>query len=225
MEPSQNKHKQKWEEEHSRQASFAAMHTTKPSQPIPSFVDFLLEKGVVPAEARVLDIGCGKGRNTTFMASHGFYVIGTDFSEKALNDARQRSAQYSHLIEYELVDLSKEWPFGNAYFDAIIDCNSSIYMPEEERTFALSEAFRVLKPGGFYLFYGIADTKTLLPSNGPDPFSQVAVFTEKHYTEQELRQAYSSFTIISLQLLASSDKMHGENVQNQLWSMIAQKPA
>ena len=87
------------------------------------------------------------------------------------------------------------------------------------------EAFRVLKPGGFYLFYGIADTKTLLPSNGPDPFSQLPAFTEKHYTEQELRQAYSSFTIISLQLLASSDKMHGENVQNQLWSMIAQKPA
>lgn len=221
----QNKHKDIWEREHSQQSSFAAMHTTKPSAPLPGFVEYIKQQGFNPSETRVLDLGCGKGRNSIYLASQGFHVIGIDFSEKALNDARQRSASYSSLIEYEQVDITKEWPFGTNYFDIIIDCNASIYIPDHERGVVITEAHRVLKPGGLYLFYGIAETKTILPSAGSNPLAPHPVFTEKHYTQQELMQTYAGFTVVSLQLIQASDRLKGEDVQNALWSMIVQKPS
>lgn len=221
----QNKHKDIWDREHSQQSSFAAMHTTKPSAPIPAFIEYITQLGFKPGEARILDLGCGKGRNSIYMASHGFHVIGVDFSEKALADARQRSASYNNLIEYEHVDITKEWPFGNNYFDIIIDCNASIYIPDHERSVVISEAKRVLKPRGLYLFYGIAETKTILPTAGSNPLAPHPVFTEKHYSQQELMQTYAGFTVVSLQLIQASDRLKGEEVQNALWSMIIQKPA
>jgi ubiquinone/menaquinone biosynthesis C-methylase UbiE len=214
-----NKHKNIWEQEHTAQTGFTAMHTTKPSQPVPVFADFLISAGLQPANAKVLDIGCGKGRNTIYLASRGFHVVGTDFSQKALDSARQRSTAFGNLTEYELVDLIKEWPFGNNHFDAIIDCNTTIYIPDKDRPEVIKEAFRVLKPGGYYLFYGIYSVK----ENITGQEAQQSFF-EKHYSEAELKQYYSAFTLASLGPISTSDKMGGKDVTNSLWVAVFQKP-
>ena len=214
-----NKHKAIWEQEHTQQTGFTAMHTTKPSQAVPAFADFLVNSGKAPGETKILDIGCGKGRNTIYLASRGFHALGTDFSEKALDAARQRSTAFSHLTEYELVDLAKEWPFGNNHFDALIDCNTTIYIPDQDRPLAIQEAFRVLKPGGYYLFYGIYSKK--------DTVSGTEIqesFFEKHYSEAELREMYKAFTLASIGPIVASDKMGGKDVTNSHWVAVFQKP-
>jgi ubiquinone/menaquinone biosynthesis C-methylase UbiE len=208
-----NKLKDVWEREHSAQKGFTTMHTLKPSQAVPSFTDFLVQSGFVPASSVILDIGCGKGRNSMYFASRGFHVIGTDFSEKALQDAKQRSVGYNDLIQYEVADLSKEWPFGNNYFDALIDCNTSIYIPDKERPYAIQEALRVLKPGGYYLFYGIAARQV-----GSTPS-----YFEKNYTEPELKQTYAAFVLASLGTIQTTDRMDGIDVINTLWVGVFRK--
>lgn len=196
------------------------MHTTKPSQPVPAFVDFLIKSGVQPEASKILDIGCGKGRNTIYLASRGFHAIGTDFSEKALEAARQRSTAFHHLAEYELVDLTKEWPFSANHFDAIIDCNTTIYIPDTERPEAIKEAFRVLKPGGFYLFYGIFSKLDTVSGAEITPD-----FYEKHYSEEELKHAFQGWQLASLGPISASDKMGVKDVTNSHWVAVFQKPA
>lgn len=225
----QNQMQEQWEREHSQKVGFTAMHTTKPSQAVPAFADFLVQCGYQPAQTHIMDIGCGKGRNSVYLASRGFNVIATDFSQKALDDAKQRSIQYLAQVQYELVDLTQEWPFGTNHFDAMIDCNSTIYIPDKDRPHAIAEAFRTLKPGGYYLFYGIADTRQTvpgvpLPAETAPAYAVTPSFTEKHYTEEELKQAYGAFALASFGPVTTTDHMNGKDVINTLWVAVFQKP-
>lgn len=61
------------------------------SHPSPELVA-LIAGGVVPAGARVLDVGCGAGTESIFLARSGFRTLGIDFSEGAIAIAR-RTAQ------------------------------------------------------------------------------------------------------------------------------------
>lgn len=217
----QNKQQEVWEQEHTQQKAFATMHTLKPSNYIPQFAGFLQQQGLLPSTDRiVLDIGCGKGRNSVYFASLGYRVIGTDFSEKALADARTRSAQAGSHLEYELVDLTQEWPYNPNFVDVIIDCNSTVFIPNEGREFAIAEAFRVLKPGGFYFFYGLA----LLSGQSVPNYSEKGFF-EKHYSLEELTSAYKSFSIVQADVVQVEDMMDGHTVVNNMWYAIFQKPA
>ena len=232
-----NQQQQVWEQEHITQKSFATMHTLKPSNVIPQFASFLQQNGVAPGKnSHILDIGCGKGRNSMYFASLGYRVTGTDFSEKALSDARTRSAQYSGLIEYELVDLSQEWPYNRNTFDAIIDANSTVFIPTEGRMVAIQEAYRVLKPGGLYFFYGLAQQavgnpttpgsgqlgkNTLAPIQGSYAASG---FAEKRYTMEELTQAYNVFEIIQAEIVQVQDMSNGQTIVNPMWYAIFRKP-
>ncbi|MCX7996974.1 MAG: class I SAM-dependent methyltransferase [Patescibacteria group bacterium] len=223
-----------WEREHSSQTGFTTMHTTKPSQVVPAFADFLVQSGYTPAETRIIDIGCGKGRNSIYLAERGFRVTGTDFSERALADARVRGAAVSQLLEFEFVDLTKEWPYPNNHFDALIDSNVSIFIPDIQRQFTIAEAFRVLKQGGCYLFYGIAASQTVTPgvtsaaSTREPVISSVTVpadmVPEKHYTEDELKSAYDMFQIASMGTIRASDRMNGKDVENTMWVAVFRKP-
>lgn len=55
----------------------------------------------------VLDIACGDGRNTMFLADKGFEVTGVDFSEKALDRLNKFANEFGHLVKTKQVDLSK----------------------------------------------------------------------------------------------------------------------
>lgn len=216
---SSNAQQNVWEQEHTSQKAFATMHTLKPSNYIPHFYSFLEEHGIPASPERViLDIGCGKGRNSIYMAQQGYRVHATDFSEKALSDARVRSAQANLKIEFEQADLADDWPFSSEFADAILDANTSVFVPEEGRIKLIQEAHRVLKTGGFYFFYGLAE----LPDQ-PRPDYDTKGFAEKRYTLEELTNAYHDFAAIQAQIVMVKDMMDGQEIENTMWYAIFQK--
>jgi SAM-dependent methyltransferase len=215
-----NNQQEVWDREHASQQAFATMHTLKPSRTMQQFAQFLVQVGVSPGQERlILDIGCGKGRNSIFFAQLGYQVFANDFSEKALDDARQRTAQHQVSIEYERVNLAEDWPYAPNTFDAIIDANTSVFIPAEGREVAIQEAHRVLKPNGFYLFYGMAH----LPQEQPAATYAEKGFSEKRYTLDELKQAYQTFTLIQADQVPVTDIMDGAEVTHQMWKAIFQK--
>jgi SAM-dependent methyltransferase len=101
--------------------------------------------GVSPG-ARILDAPCGFGRHAIPLAEAGFDVVGLDFSEPLLAEARSRLGQGGpELVRGDLRAL----PFEAASFDAVLCLYNSLgYDGEEGDLQTLRELRRVLRTGG-----------------------------------------------------------------------------
>jgi SAM-dependent methyltransferase len=100
-------------------------------------------------DLRGLDIGCGEGHNTRLLAERGARMTAIDISARFAALARQMEARQPRGIRYTVAS-AVALPFADACFDFATGFMSFMDIPEHERV--VSEAFRVLKPGGFLQF-------------------------------------------------------------------------
>jgi SAM-dependent methyltransferase len=96
----------------------------------------------LPAPARVLDAGCGSGRNMVELARYG-EVSGIELSDTSVAAARQRAV--GKVVEGSVLEM----PFEDDSFDLAV-CLDVIEHLEDDRA-ALRELRRVLAPGGALL--------------------------------------------------------------------------
>lgn len=96
-----------------------------------------------------LDIGCGEGNNTRHVARRGARMTAMDPSPTFLKFAKETEAQEPLGIAY-VQGSAVELPFADASFDFATAFMSMMEFPETEA--ALKEAYRVVKPGGFFQF-------------------------------------------------------------------------
>jgi SAM-dependent methyltransferase len=96
-----------------------------------------------------LDIGCGEGHNTRLLAQRRASVTAIDISEVFIAHAKQSEEQEPLGIDYRVAS-AVELPFADATFDFATAFMSLMDIPETDR--AITEAYRVLKPGGFLQF-------------------------------------------------------------------------
>lgn len=96
-----------------------------------------------------LDLGCGEGHNTRLLAARGARMTAIDISEAFVGHARVLEDEAPLGIEYRVAS-AVELPFEDGSFDLVVAFMSLMEFPETAR--ALSEAFRVLRPGGFLQF-------------------------------------------------------------------------
>lgn len=68
--------------------------------------------------AGVIEVGCGSGKNTVFLAAHAQSVLGLDFSEGMLQKARERVA-CGH-VRFVRHDLRQRWPAPDASCDVVV---------------------------------------------------------------------------------------------------------
>lgn len=102
-------------------------------------LDRLIGRLELPQEARILDGGCGSGRNMVELARFG-EVTGVEISEIGAEIARERDVGEVHVCS--LLDL----PFAEASFD-LATCLDVIEHLDDDVA-ALSELRRVVRPGG-----------------------------------------------------------------------------
>jgi SAM-dependent methyltransferase len=96
-----------------------------------------------------LDIGCGEGHNTRLLARRGARMTAIDVAETFVAYAREAEADEPLGIDYRVAS-AVALPFPDRSFDFATGFMSFMDVPETGR--ALSEACRVLKPGGFLQF-------------------------------------------------------------------------
>jgi SAM-dependent methyltransferase len=105
------------------------------------------------ANSDVLDVACGSGGPAIFMAqTTGCHVTGIDVNEGGINTGNQlaEARGMRDRVQFKHADAGKPMPFADASFDAIvcIDAINHLY----NRLEVLGEWYRVLRPGGRFLF-------------------------------------------------------------------------
>jgi SAM-dependent methyltransferase len=116
------------------------------ARPAEDDVNFKVKTGVAPAELAdklVLDAGCGGGRYSRLVGSHGARVIGVDLSA-AVEKAAALCADFPdvYIVQANLLDL----PLADAAFDLVFSIGVLHHTPNPRRSFA--EVARKVKPGG-----------------------------------------------------------------------------
>jgi len=99
-------------------------------------------------EGKVLDAGCGGGRNSIGLKLAGAKsVIGIDVGREGLQDAEKRAklAGFAEEISFQYASI-QDLPFDDASFD-LVWC-AGVLMIVDNESAALDELLRVLKPGG-----------------------------------------------------------------------------
>ncbi|MCA1621754.1 MAG: class I SAM-dependent methyltransferase [Acidobacteria bacterium] len=112
-----------------------------------------LLKGRFNPRMRVLDAGCGGGRNLVYFLRCGYDVCGVDMSAEAVAHARALASGLApHLpADNFRVEAVEVMSFADASFDVVISSAVLHFARDEEHWRGmLSEMWRVLKPGGFF---------------------------------------------------------------------------
>lgn len=92
---------------------------------------------------RILDVGCGHGRDASYFSEKGFDVVGIDLSEELLKTARENSPK----SRFYLMDM-RHLDFYSNLFDGIWACSSFLHVPYKDAESTLKGFNRVLKPEG-----------------------------------------------------------------------------
>lgn len=109
------------------------------------FISNLIQFLQIPAEANVLDLGCGKGRHSIYLHSKGLHVLGVDLSANSIQSAK---AFETKGLKFQVGDMRE--PQGNAEFDYVFNLFTSFgyFESEEENMKTINAISTSLKPGG-----------------------------------------------------------------------------
>ncbi len=97
----------------------------------------------------VLDLGCGVGRHTIFLAAEGFSCSGIDLSPAAISYATEVAEKAGVTVGFS-VGAVTDLPYPAACFDFVFAFNVVYHTDEPGLRQALAEVKRVLRPGGIY---------------------------------------------------------------------------
>jgi ubiquinone/menaquinone biosynthesis C-methylase UbiE len=136
----------------------------------------------LPAASRVMDLGCGPGRDIQLLRQRGFNLFGLDRSTGMLREAQQRVGGLLACADM------RRLPLHDNSLDGIWMCASLLHMPRSDAPLVLTEVGRVLRAGGvlyvsvqegtgeswsdsdggqrFFTFFQADELKTLVESAG-----------------------------------------------------------
>lgn len=119
-------------------------------------VRFLIEHLRVPADAGILDVGCGTGRHAVGLALAGYRVTGVDLSDGMLELARRRASEASVQIEWVRANAAS-FSRDSAFDAAVCLCEGAVCLlgagddPFERDMTILANVFRSLRRGGRFV--------------------------------------------------------------------------
>ena len=121
-------------------------------EPFSEFIEFF--KHYNKSEAKVLDLGCGQGRDTLFIARQGHYVLGVDVSQTGISQMLEEAHQNNLKVEGIVANIA-DYELTSHYDVILLDRVLHMLKDDAERTAVLQKSSEAITTGGFIL---IADT-------------------------------------------------------------------
>lgn len=161
---------------------------------------------------RVLDLGCGTGRHTMYLAMKGFEVYGFDISKTGVRQARDRLGRGGLEADVRVADMVEPFPYRTGFFDAIVSINVIHHNKLADIRRTIKQMARVLRPKGLAFIaipshlpisikkfniktptlYRHIEINTFLPLDGDEKGLAHHIFNE-----EEIRKEFKMFRILS----------------------------
>ena len=103
---------------------------------IDSFLDNLTGK-------KILDLGCGIGKEENYISNKGYDIIGIDFAENIIKEAKNKFPN----CKFEIMDLNN-LNYPSNFFDGILFINTLFHIPESKLNPLFKNISNVLKTNG-----------------------------------------------------------------------------
>ena len=115
---------------------------------------------------RILELGCGQGRDSLFFASKGLEVYAIDSSKIAIENLKSKTKELHLDINLKNIDAIEGLPFSNNLFDAVYShMFYNMGFTDDELEFLFSESNRVLKNNGL-LSFSVRNDKDIMYKKG-----------------------------------------------------------
>ena len=168
-----------------------------------------------PPASPVLDVGCGSGDLAIHLARAGLDVLGIDFSERAIAQARMR-LEASRLnttgsLELRVADALRP-SLLRRQFGAVVDSGFLHVLAPGDRDRFAGELASILVPGGRYYLLGFREGRRWLFSRRGigEGWLQARFTAEKGWRIHELRPAeFQTVKAPMPALLACMERLHG----------------
>lgn len=178
-----------------------------------------LENGLLPK--RVLEIGCGPGRNAIYLAKMGCTVDAIDISESALTWARERAFSEKVDINFHHTSLFKYEVEPHTY-DFIYDCGLFHHLPPHRRISYIETIKKALNKGGHF---GLVcfNTKAAAETSDWDVYEQKSMNGGIGYSEERLKRIFSKdFEIIEFREMVKDSLTNDLFGEDFLWTSLMQ---
>ena len=142
-----------------------------------------------PGQA-VLDVACGEGRNSVWLAEQGCEVAGIDVSPLALQKARRLAEEHTVTVAFEQADI-RTYGWGGGRFDAIV-CIFIQFAAPADRERLFTGFLDTLKPGGIVVLQGYTPRQLEYRTGGPGDLAHL-------YTRDMLEAAFGVFEMLLLE--------------------------
>jgi malonyl-CoA O-methyltransferase len=168
----------------------------------------------------ILELGCGTGKNTSFLAHIGTHVHAIDFSDHML--ARARAKIQLSNVSFSVSDISQPWPCADLSIE-LISC-SLVLEHIQDLSFIFSEAIRVLAKGGRFFICELHPFRQYrgIQANFQRDEETIMISSYVHHISDFINSAIQS----GLLLKDFKEWWHDEdqNQEPRLVSFIFQKP-
>lgn len=184
-------------------------------------------------DKKILDLGCGTGRNSNYLAEKGNKVLGIEVSKSAISLARERARDLGIEVDYRLGDIGEPYEIEDGSIDVILDVTSSNSLNEKGRNIYLKEIHRVLKTGGFIFVRALCkdgdeNAKKLIKQNPGDEYDTYIIkeigLTERVFSRQDFVDTYSKyFKILKLEKKSGYTTFDGRIYKRNYWLVYMAK--
>lgn len=198
------------------------------------FLKFLKKSEKFKVENKmILDLGCGTGRNSNYLADKGNNVIGIEISKKALEIARARMRESGLDVDYRLGDIGGWYEIADNSIDLILDVTSSNSLDEQSRGIYLKETARVLKNNGYFFVRALCkdgnkNVKNLLKASPGREYDTYIIkeigLTERVFSRDDFIKMYSQyFKILHLEKKTGYTRFNNRVYKRDYWLAYLQK--
>jgi len=173
---------------------------------------------------KILELGCGQGRDTWYLVRAGFRVCALDYSETGICQMKEKSEIQGLNCELQVHDALDPLPFPDEDLDAIYShMFFTMHFTMDELEKMMQECLRVLRPGGLHV-YSVRNTNDphygKFTPVGEDAWQNPLGFAVRFFSEEKIRALSKGYEIVSIREFQDGSPPFTKT----LYEVVLQKP-